>query len=158
MGVVCAEFYPYQGQRFHPSVDSWSGNLTLAVGPNFGVFMNFFEFWKEFKCPRVVLLPNRNFGNAWNSDVCVAEIFMMVIKQSSQAENPSFLHKTELTVRTTKGDNCNNIPVLNHFGQYRPRSFLLTVVYDLWEVILMRRDGPTLSHSGLNFSVLLPEN
>lgn len=35
---------------------------------------------------------------------------------------------------------------------------LLTVVFDLWEVIWMWGGGPTLSHRGLNFSVLLPEN
>lgn len=65
MGVVCAEFYPYQGQRFHPSLDSSAGNLTLALGPDLGIFMNFLELWKEFKCPHVVVLvPKRKFGNA----------------------------------------------------------------------------------------------
>lgn len=35
---------------------------------------------------------------------------------------------------------------------------LLTMFYDLWEIIWMRGGGPTLFHSGLNFSVVLPEN
>lgn len=100
MGVVCAEFYPYQGQRFHPAIDSWSGSLTLAVGPDLGVSMRYLELWNEFKCPRVVLLSKRTFGNAWNRDVCVAEIFMMVIKQSSWKSN--FLHRTGLIGRTKK--------------------------------------------------------